>query len=232
MDNKEWADRLIAKLDIDYQYRWEAYDQSICELLSANSIWLDIGCGNNAVVHSLGHNARTAIGVDREIPAEATQDTFVCGDIYHLPFGPASIDLITLRFVVEHLDNIDLALSEAAIVLKPGGRILVITTNLWCPFVFGARILPFTLKKFLLQILYRVTSHNIQLTYHKFNSPQIVAGGTQDLRAIRLTFLQDVNYTRRSLFVLTFSWHLMTKMLSLHYLRSCMIAIYEKRLRT
>ncbi len=231
MNNKEWADRLIAKLDITYQYRWEVYDQFICYLLSGTSVWLDIGCGNNAVIPSLGHNARLAVGVDQMMPVKETAGMFVCGDIYHLPFGAASADLITLRFVVEHLEDIPRALSEVAALLKPNGRVLIITTNRWCPFVFGARFLPFTLKKHLLRILYRATSHDVQPTFHKFNSPRIVADGTQDLRTVYLGFVQDVNYARRGLFLLTFFWHLITKILRLPHLRSCMIAIYERRNR-
>jgi SAM-dependent methyltransferase len=52
-------------------------------------------------------------------------------DAQHLPFAAHSFDLITCRFGVMFFENLDVALSEALRVLKPGGRICFAA---WGPF--------------------------------------------------------------------------------------------------
>ena len=49
--------------------------------------------------------------------------SFHCGDAHHLPFRDNSFDLVTSRLGVMFFEDIDLAMSEALRVLKPGGRV-------------------------------------------------------------------------------------------------------------
>ncbi len=48
------------------------------------------------------------------------------GDIYHLPFPRDSFDVITVHQVLHYLDDPERALREAARVLRPRGRLLVV----------------------------------------------------------------------------------------------------------
>lgn len=50
------------------------------------------------------------------------------GDVQQLPFGNASFDCTVANWMLYHVPEIDLGLSELARVLRPGGR-LVATTN-------------------------------------------------------------------------------------------------------
>jgi SAM-dependent methyltransferase len=51
-------------------------------------------------------------------------------DCYRLPFSPKTFDLAVMADVIEHLEDPESALAEAALVLKPDG-ILLVTTPKW-----------------------------------------------------------------------------------------------------
>ena len=67
---------------------------------------------------------------------------FVAGDLSQMPFVDASFDCITCGYVLEHLPNPQTGLAELARLLRPGGRIFLLTTEdnfsgawtsrLWC----------------------------------------------------------------------------------------------------
>jgi SAM-dependent methyltransferase len=51
------------------------------------------------------------------------------GDVQELPFGDASFDLVVAAWVLFHPADLDLALSEIARVLRPGGRLVAATNS-------------------------------------------------------------------------------------------------------
>jgi ArsR family transcriptional regulator len=46
--------------------------------------------------------------------------------MYHLPFPPRSFDLVVFHQVLHYADDPAAAVSEAARVLRPGGRVIVV----------------------------------------------------------------------------------------------------------
>ena len=48
------------------------------------------------------------------------------GDVQHLPFVKNSFDVVTIHQVLHYLDEPERAIAEAARVLRPGGRLLVV----------------------------------------------------------------------------------------------------------
>lgn len=53
----------------------------------------------------------------------------VAADLSHLPFADESFDCITCGYVLEHLPEARPGLAELARVMKPGGRMLLLTTE-------------------------------------------------------------------------------------------------------
>ncbi len=54
---------------------------------------------------------------------------FVTADLAHLPFADESFDCVTCGYVLEHLPEAKTGLSELSRVMKPGGRMLLFTTE-------------------------------------------------------------------------------------------------------
>ncbi|REK17527.1 MAG: methyltransferase domain-containing protein [Planctomycetota bacterium] len=54
---------------------------------------------------------------------------YVSADLSHLPFADESFDCVTCGYVLEHLPDARPGLAEMARVMKPGGRLLLLTTE-------------------------------------------------------------------------------------------------------
>ena len=66
-----------------------------------------------------------AIGRDRAIDRGLLDEiAWVAGDAEALPLASGSVDAFTIAFCIRNVTHIDIALAEAARVLKPGGRFL------------------------------------------------------------------------------------------------------------
>ncbi len=98
---------------------------------------LDVGTGTGRILRWLAPRAREAVGVDLSSEALRVARTSVhaaglshCvlqqGDMHELPFAARSFDLITFDRVLAGARGPVLALTEAARLLRPHGRLLVI----------------------------------------------------------------------------------------------------------
>ena len=112
--------------------------RALLSLLPADWTVGDLGCGTGAVLTALAPHVAHVIGVDgsEEMLAAArtrTRDlaplrniTLHRGTLEALPLESATLDAATLVLVLHHLPAPALALAEAARVLKPGGRLLIV----------------------------------------------------------------------------------------------------------
>lgn len=138
--------------DMDGAIRFYA---RVRELLSADGVTLDVGCGRGtqdddpvAVRRDLrilrGHCARV-IGID--VDPAAAENPFVdefrlLGDDLAWPVEDASIDLALADFVVEHVQDPDAFFEQAARVIKPGGCFCIRTINVNSYLGLASRVVP------------------------------------------------------------------------------------------
>jgi ubiquinone/menaquinone biosynthesis C-methylase UbiE/DNA-binding transcriptional ArsR family regulator len=98
---------------------------------------LDIGTGTGRLLELFAKHTQRSVGIDVSHAmlsvARANLERSVHkhvqvrpGDVYALPFAPGSFDLVTLHQVLHYLEEPVRALGEAARVLKPGGRLLIV----------------------------------------------------------------------------------------------------------
>lgn len=98
---------------------------------------LDLGCGDGMFGRILFDNEGGAIDFGIDLAADdilQARKTKVyrllqVADIQRLPFAENSIGSIFSNSVFEHLEDIDSALSEAARVLRPGGKLALTSPN-------------------------------------------------------------------------------------------------------
>jgi SAM-dependent methyltransferase len=105
---------------------------------------LHAGCGWDRLEVSRPYSGICqVVGIDLD-PRVASMfhSEFRLGSLTALPFEASGFDLILCEYVVEHLDDPSSAFREMHRVLKPGGRILLLTPNLYSYKVLGAAITP------------------------------------------------------------------------------------------
>jgi len=114
------------------------------ELVSGSLMWLraeergkllDIGCGNGYFLAQMRDLGWDVVGVEPDpnavkVAKEEYDLNVFCGAIEEIKFPENSFDVITMNHVIEHvLDPITL-LSECKRILKPNGKLIVITPNI------------------------------------------------------------------------------------------------------
>jgi ArsR family transcriptional regulator len=98
---------------------------------------LDLGTGTGRMLELLAPLCDRAVGIDASpqmlAVARANLDRagianaqVRLGDIYNLPLPRDGFDLVTIHQVLHYLDDPERALGEAARVLRPGGRMLIV----------------------------------------------------------------------------------------------------------
>jgi ArsR family transcriptional regulator len=98
---------------------------------------LDIGTGTGRVLELLAHHISQGIGVDaskamlalarsRLARADLTHCSVRLADMYRLPLQETSFDIAVLQMVLHYAEDPPGVLAEAARVLRPGGRLLVV----------------------------------------------------------------------------------------------------------
>ena len=129
----------------------ETYHQPFVELVDCNtppnSRILELGCGNGIAAMLLNRAGHDVIGTDISAlfledaarwettgtkPGEHSLEYRVC-DVLELPFQDASYDVVCSNELVEHLPDVETALSEMIRVTRKGGRIIVCGPNLCSP---------------------------------------------------------------------------------------------------
>jgi ubiquinone/menaquinone biosynthesis C-methylase UbiE len=116
-----------------------AVEEALTALLPVSGIGrlLDIGTGTGRVLELLGTRAQEAVGVDASTAMLALARARLAraglahcavrqADMYRLPLPDRSFDAVVLQMVLHHAERPDAALAEAARVLRPAGRLVVV----------------------------------------------------------------------------------------------------------
>lgn len=129
---------LLTVAPVAWEYGEGFYPQSyhfMRQLLEPGDTVLDISCGYGTGSACLAPFCETIYGFDvaDELLEKARQRYskkhpnahFVLGREGAIPFEPASMDKIVSIHTMEHVANDDLFLQHLAVILKPGGRLLL-----------------------------------------------------------------------------------------------------------
>ena len=150
----------------------ESLDAAFCRHAREGMTVLDAGCGGaRGCPRQSPWEKMYIVGLD---PDPAVRGNPFCnavlmGDVSVLPFADASFDLIHCRWVLEHLSEPRTTFREFARVLKPGGRLLAVTPNLFHYATLGARLTPFAFHRW-----WQRGAYDPFPTFYRANSPRAI----------------------------------------------------------
>jgi SAM-dependent methyltransferase len=132
-----WPDSVAGEMERHYSpgRTWEALARGLIGLCDLGDV-LDAGAGDGATAQLLAPRARTITCVDvSETLVDAARVRLAghanvraeAADLHALPFADASFDQVLLLNVLTHLRAPAQALGELARVLRPGGRLALVT---------------------------------------------------------------------------------------------------------
>lgn len=132
-----WAEAAAGRMERHYSpgRTWEALARGLVPLLELGDV-LDVGCGDGVLASLLAPRSRSYAGVDksprvldaaRRRLSGLPRVELVQGDMEALPFDAGRFDAVLLFHVLTCAREPAVALSEAARVLRPGGRVVVVT---------------------------------------------------------------------------------------------------------
>jgi ubiquinone/menaquinone biosynthesis C-methylase UbiE len=116
----------------------QAVEEALLSLVPASEgRLLDIGTGTGRVLELLAHHISQGVGVDaskamlalarsRLARADLSHCSVRLADMYRLPLAETSFDIAVLQMVLHYAEDPQGVLAEAARVLRPGGRLLVV----------------------------------------------------------------------------------------------------------
>lgn len=138
------ANSLQARFYRAESHPYRIFERRIEDLLKPGDALLDAGCGRSVpVLRGYVGKARRLVGVEAveftDVPPEI--EAIRC-DLSRIPIEDGCIDLIMSRSVFEHLTEPEVVYREVARILRPGGRIVFLTANMWDYGTFVARIVP------------------------------------------------------------------------------------------
>ncbi len=140
----ELAERLKHKYFGRDEHPYTTLEREIEQHLGPEVVLLDAGCGRGApVLAKFAGRARRLIGVDlvEFLPGLAGLE-LVQGNLARTGLPDASVDLVYSRSVLEHVDDPARVYAEMQRILRPGGRFVFLTANLWDYASILARIIP------------------------------------------------------------------------------------------
>ena len=120
-------------------------------VLSPHAVLVDVGCGRTSYGAEVYRKAGRRIGLDVDVYAKENplmdEVHIMEGELFPLP--DACADVVTAQWVVEHVAHPDVFLREVARVLKPGGALVFMTTNICSPLIRLTSFIPLPVASFI-----------------------------------------------------------------------------------
>jgi demethylmenaquinone methyltransferase/2-methoxy-6-polyprenyl-1,4-benzoquinol methylase len=120
--------------------RWKRLVARMAEVKPGQKA-LDLCCGTGDIAFALHRAGAEVVGLDfspamlavarrraEKMPVrpEAPPLQFRSGDVMHIPYKPASFDIVSIGYGLRNLQSWEVGLEEMARVARPGGRLLVL----------------------------------------------------------------------------------------------------------
>lgn len=159
---------------------WQTYHSLITKCLRPSMTILEVGCGTGDIAPFPWEEYPdiSLIGLDPSPASRANPhlSRFVpmTGES-RWPVENESADLVLARYVMEHVPAPAEFFRNIRRVLKPGGRFVFLTPNLWHPAILTSHVLPVAVKRAILWRTMGVDEADIFPTFYRLNRRSLLA---------------------------------------------------------
>ena len=167
------CDRLYAKYYSGRRFHDALYRDVIRRHLKPGARMLDAGCGRHLTFSREFAAVAHVVGVDLESTFETDNQRApfaVRGDVTALPFASDHFDIVISRSVVEHLVDPEQAFREFNRVLRPGGKVVILTPNKYDYVSLIAAATPYRLHRYVVSRIFPVSEDDVFPTLYRANT--------------------------------------------------------------
>jgi SAM-dependent methyltransferase len=131
---------------------YDRFSDVIHNHVRKGDVMLDAGCGSGRVFQyhfDDEQRPQRIVGIDMtdEPKGNGNIDDAARADLAALPFCSGTFDVAISSHVAEHLVQPDRVFGELSRVLKPGGRLLILTPNRWHYVTISSALLPYSFHR-------------------------------------------------------------------------------------
>jgi ubiquinone/menaquinone biosynthesis C-methylase UbiE len=234
--DREKCGELLDRYYGDRKFHDTLYGELIRKHLVPGQKILDAGCGRYLKFCKDLCGIADMVGIDLETTLETDNRRApfgVRGDVTRLPFPDCCFDMVISRSVIEHLEHPPAVFREFSRVLKPGGRVVIITPNKYDYVSVIAALTPYWVHRRLVSRIFEVPEDDVFPTLYRANT----------IRAVRKAFtsagmvekeLDTINHYPAYLmfspllFRLGVLYERLTSLRILRSLRGSILCVFEK----
>lgn len=235
MRKQEFYRQEYRRLKPNWRDSLTIYRDIIDQNTNSNTRILDVGCGHGDFLKPVYDKTPHTYGVDPDKEALKKNTLIknkIIGVVEELPFESNFFDLVISEWVLEHLPDPEKAFHEICRVLKPGGKVVFLTPNVWNYNIWIIRAIPNRFHDFFTRKLYGRKEGDTYPVRYKINSVKKIAKILEPIgfKKSQLILNGDPSYIsfNRPLFALA---RLLEKILDfkpLNFAKVHLIGVYEK----
>jgi ubiquinone/menaquinone biosynthesis C-methylase UbiE len=235
--DRQKCDVLFEKYYGNRKFHDSLYGETIANHLSPGDRVLDAGCGRYMKFCKQLSGTAEVIGVDVDSTLDTDNSSHpfgVRGDLNHLPFPSGYFDMVISRSVVEHLEDPPAVFREFARVLRPGGKVVIITPNKYDYVSVIAAITPYRLHRFLVSRIFQVPEDDVFPTLYRANTLSSIGKAMRPAGFIDVE-LETINHYPAYLmfspvlFRLGVLFERLTSLHALRSLRGSLLCVFQKQ---
>jgi SAM-dependent methyltransferase len=173
--SREWTAALYRRCMPDEPDAYTTFLQLAQSACPEGGSVIDLGCGEESYLSCLCTKAGEIIGVDGRM-LQGPYQRYIQADLNRaIPLEAESVDLAACKFLVEHLEDPPLFLSQVRAALRRGGRLVIMTPNvLFYPYAFNyllSRFLSQDKRMRIVELFSGRPQHEIFPVYYRCNTP-------------------------------------------------------------
>jgi ubiquinone/menaquinone biosynthesis C-methylase UbiE len=172
-DDRRRCEKLYEKYYAGRKFFDSQYRESIRKHLLPGQRLLDAGCGRYMKFCNEFSDTAHVVGIDLDTVIETNnqQQPFgIRGDLGRLPFPSDHFDMVISRSVVEHLEDPGMVFREFYRVLRPGGKVVIVTPNKYDYVSLIAALTPYSWHRALVSKIFRVSEDDVFPTLYRANT--------------------------------------------------------------